>query len=138
MRLFLTAAIPLVLSVPVQMAIGMKKIEVIALAALAGSLINLPVSCYLTARIGVAGVIWGTVLTTFFSNLLIPGLYVFRVLEIDLHTYLRRTLSAPLMGAAHPCRGDLASCARPCQSPTRVLLSGPVLFPWSSTCHWEP
>jgi hypothetical protein len=99
MRLFLTAAIPLVLSVPVQMAIGIKKIEVIALAALAGSLINLPISCYLTARIGVAGVIWGTVLTTFFSNLLVPGLYVFRVLEIDLGTYLRRTLSAPLMGA---------------------------------------
>ena len=73
MQLFLTAAIPLVLSVPVQMAIGIKKIEVIALAALAGSLINLPISCYLTYRIGVAGVIWGTVLTTFFSNLLVPG-----------------------------------------------------------------
>ena len=50
MRLFLTAAIPLVLSVPVQMAIGLNKIEVIALAALGGSLINLPVSCYLTYR----------------------------------------------------------------------------------------
>ena len=73
MQLFLTAAIPLVLSVPVQMAIGINKIEVIALAALAGSLINLPISCYLTSRIGVAGVIWGTVLTTFFSNLLVPG-----------------------------------------------------------------
>jgi O-antigen/teichoic acid export membrane protein len=99
MQLFLTAGIPLVLSVPVQMAIGVKKIEVIALAALAGSLINLPISCYLTYRIGVAGVIWGTVLTTFLSNLLIPGIYVFRVLEIDLRTYLRRTLSAPLAGA---------------------------------------
>ena len=83
MRLFLVAAIPLVLSVPVQMSIGMNKIKVIALAALVGSLVNLPVSCYLTARIGVAGVIWGTVLTTLFSNLLVPGLYVFRVLEID-------------------------------------------------------
>ena len=99
MRLFLTAAVPLVLSVPVQMAIGINKIEVIALAALAGSLINLPISCYLTSRIGVAGVIWGTVLTTFFSNLLVPGLYVFRVLEIDLRTYMRRTLSPPLTGA---------------------------------------
>ena len=43
---------------------------------------NLPISCYLTARLGVAGVIWGTVLTTLFSNLLVPGFYVFRVLEI--------------------------------------------------------
>ena len=83
MQLFLTAAIPLILSVPVQMAIGINKIEVIALAALAGSLINLPISCYLTYHIGVAGVIWGTVLTTFFSNLLVPGLYVFHVLEIN-------------------------------------------------------
>jgi Polysaccharide biosynthesis C-terminal domain len=98
MRLFLTAALPLILSVPVQMAIGINKIEVIALAALSGSLINLPISCYLTSRIGVAGVIWGTVLTTFFSNLIVPGLYVFRVLEIDLPTYLKRTLSPPLMG----------------------------------------
>jgi O-antigen/teichoic acid export membrane protein len=99
MQLFLTAAVPLVLSVPVQMAIGINKIEVIALAALGGSLVNLPVSCYLTARIGVAGVIWGTVLTTFFSNLLVPGLYVFRVLEIRPRTYLRRTLGPPLAGA---------------------------------------
>ena len=99
MQLFLTAALPLVLSVPVQMAIGINKIEVIALAALGGSLLNLPISCYLTSRIGVAGVIWGTVLTTFFSNLIVPGLYVFRVLEIDLRTYLRRTLCPPLTGA---------------------------------------
>ena len=81
------------------MAIGINKIEVIALAALGGSLINLPMSCYLTSRLGVAGVIWGTVLTTFFSNLLVPGLYVFRVLEIDPRTYLKRTLSPPLAGA---------------------------------------
>jgi hypothetical protein len=100
LQLFLTAAAPLILSVPVQMAIGINKIEVIALAALGGSLINLPISCYLTAHIGVAGVIWGTVLTTFFSNLLIPGLYVFRVLEIDPGSFLRRTLSPPLTGAA--------------------------------------
>jgi O-antigen/teichoic acid export membrane protein len=100
MQLFLTAALPLILSVPVQMAIGINKVKVIALSALAGSLINLPVSCFLTARIGVAGVIWGTVLTTFFSNLVVPGVYVFRVLEIDLRVYLRRTLAAPLAGAA--------------------------------------
>jgi len=100
MRLFLVAAIPLVLSVPIQMSIGVNKIKVIALAALAGSVINLPVSCYLTARLGVAGVIWGTVLTTLFSNLLVPGFYVFRVLEIQPRTYLKRTLCAPIAGAA--------------------------------------
>jgi len=100
MQLFLVAALPLVLSVPVQMSIGLNKIKVIALAALAGSLVNLPISCYLTARLGVTGVIWGTVLTTLFSNLLVPGLYVFRVLEIDPRTYLKRTLSAPLAGGA--------------------------------------
>jgi O-antigen/teichoic acid export membrane protein len=80
------------------MSIGVNKVKVIALAALAGSLVNLPISCYLTARLGVAGVIWGTVLTTLFSNMLVPGLYVFRVLEIDPRTFLKRTLSAPLAG----------------------------------------
>ncbi|WP_250847013.1 lipopolysaccharide biosynthesis protein [Aquisphaera insulae] len=100
MRLFLTAALPLVLSVPVQMAIGINRIKVIALAAIGGALINLPISCYLTARIGVAGVIWGTVLTTFVSNLVVPGLYIFRVLELDPKTILTRTLGAPLAGAA--------------------------------------
>jgi O-antigen/teichoic acid export membrane protein len=99
MRLFLVATIPLVLSVPLHMAIGINKIKVIAVAALAGSVINLPISCYLTARLGVEGVIWGTVLTTLFSNLLVPGIYIFNVLEIDLRTYLKRTLSAPLGGA---------------------------------------
>ena len=83
MRLFLIATIPLVLSVPAQMAIGINKIKVIAVAAIAGSVINLPISCYLTVRLGVSGVIWGTVLTTLFSNFLIPGIYLFRVLEID-------------------------------------------------------
>jgi hypothetical protein len=88
------------ISVQVQMAIGMNRIEVIALAALAGSLINLPISYYLTLRLGVAGVIWGTVLTTLFSNLLIPGIHVVRVLEIRAKTYLTRTLGPPLAGAA--------------------------------------
>jgi Na+-driven multidrug efflux pump len=100
MRLFLVATLPLALSVPVQMAIGLNKIKVIALSALAGSLVNLPVSCYLTSWLGVSGVIWGTVLTTLFSNLLVPGVYVFRELKIDVRTYLKRTLSAPLAGAA--------------------------------------
>jgi O-antigen/teichoic acid export membrane protein len=101
MRLFLLAAAPLILSVPVQMAIGMNKIEVIALAAMGGAIVNLPVSCYLTARLGdVSGVIWGTVLTTFVSNLLIPGIYVFRRLEITPGTFFTRTLLAPLAGAA--------------------------------------
>ena len=101
MRLFLVAAMPLILSVPVQMAIGMNRIRVIALAALAGSLVNLPVSCYLTARLGdVSGVILGTVLTTLFSNLLVPGYYVFRVLEISPRAFFVRTLLPPLAGAA--------------------------------------
>jgi O-antigen/teichoic acid export membrane protein len=100
MRLFLLAAMPLVLSVPVQMAIGINRIEVIALSALIGSLINLPVSCALTARLGMPGVIWGTLLTTFFSNLLVPGIYIFRVLEIRPGLFFRRTLGAPLAGGA--------------------------------------
>jgi Na+-driven multidrug efflux pump len=100
MRLFLIAAIPIVLSVPVQMSIGLNNVKVIGLSALAGSLFNLPISCFLTARLGVAGVIWGTILTTLFSNFLVPGVYVFRVLEIDPRTYLRRTLIAPLAGGA--------------------------------------
>jgi len=100
LRLFLIAALPLVIAVQVQMAIGMNRIEVIALAALAGSLVNLPISYILTLHLGVAGVIWGTVLTTLFSNLLVPGVHVFRVLGIRPGTYLKRTLCAPLAGAA--------------------------------------
>ena len=69
MRFFLLAAIPLVFSVLVQVSIGLNKIKVIALSALAGSAVNLPISCYLTARLGsVSGVIWGTVITTLFSK----------------------------------------------------------------------
>jgi O-antigen/teichoic acid export membrane protein len=100
LRLFLIAALPITIAVQVQMAIGMNRIEVIALAALAGSLVNVPISYVLTRRLGVAGVIWGSVLTTLFSNLLIPGIHVFRILEIRPGTYLRRTLGAPLAGAA--------------------------------------
>jgi O-antigen/teichoic acid export membrane protein len=110
MRLFLLAAIPLVLSVFIQMSIGLNKVKVIALAALAGSVVNLPVSCFLTARMGVQGVIWGTVLTTMFSNLLVPGVYVFRELRIDLGTYLKRTLRAPLSGATALIAATWALC----------------------------
>lgn len=100
LQLFLVAALPLLVSVPVQMAIGLGRLNVIAFAALAGALVNLPLSYVLTLRVGMPGVIWGTVLTTLFSNLLVPGLYSFRVLEIRPATFLRRTLAAPLAGAA--------------------------------------
>jgi O-antigen/teichoic acid export membrane protein len=99
LQLFLVATLPLVLSVVVQMAIGMGKVEVVAISNLVGALLNLPLSYFLTRRLGVSGVIWGTVLTTLFSNLFIPGVYVFRVLEIRYSTFFARTLSAPLAGA---------------------------------------
>ncbi len=98
LQLFLVATLPLVLSVVVQMAIGMGKIQVVAISNLVGAVLNLPLSWYLTRRLGVSGVIWGTVLTTLVSNLLVPGVYVFRVLEIRYSTFLARTLSAPLAG----------------------------------------
>jgi O-antigen/teichoic acid export membrane protein len=100
LQLFLVAALPMVLSVPAQMAIGLGKFEVIAFSSLFGSLINLPISYYLTTRLGVAGVIWGTVLTTLISNLLVPAVYLFRTLEIQPRIFLRRTLGTPLAGAA--------------------------------------
>jgi O-antigen/teichoic acid export membrane protein len=110
LRLFLVATIPLVLSVQIQMAIGLGRIKVIALSALIGAVVNLPLSYFLTRQpsIGVAGVIWGTVLTTLVSNLLIPGIYVFKELKIDLATFFRRTLSAPACGAACLAAASLA------------------------------
>jgi O-antigen/teichoic acid export membrane protein len=99
MRLFLIATLPLGISVLVQTCIGLGKIKVIGVAALGGSLVNLPLSYFLTLRIGVAGVIWGTVLTTLFSNLLVPGIYAFRNLDVRPATFARRTLTAPLVGA---------------------------------------
>ena len=60
------------------MALGIGKVHPIAVSALAGALVNLPISWFLTRRIGVAGVIWGTVLTTLISNGLVPGIYLFR------------------------------------------------------------
>ncbi len=108
MRLFLVAALPLVLSVPVQMSIGLGRIKVIAIAALLGSLVNLPISCILTAKLGMPGVIWGTVLTTLFSNLIAPGIHVFRVIPIDFRTFLKRTCGPPLAGALVLCAVSLA------------------------------
>ncbi len=100
MQLFLVAALPLVLSVLVQMAIGVGAIRVVALSAMAGALVNVPLSYFLTLKLGVSGVIWGTVLTTLFSNLLIPGVHVFRVLGVNPLVFLRRSLGAPLVGAS--------------------------------------
>jgi Na+-driven multidrug efflux pump len=101
MQLFLAATAPLVLSVLVQMATGMGRVRVIALAAMAGAAVNLPLSYAWTYVTGdVSGVIWGTVLTTLFSNLLVPGVYCFRTLDVRPGEFLRRSLGAPLAGAA--------------------------------------
>ncbi len=99
MQLFLVAALPLVLSILVQMAIGMNAIRVVALSALVGSLVNLPLSYFLTIKLGVQGVIWGTVLTTLASNLIVPGIHVFRVLGVRVGTFASRSLGAPMAGA---------------------------------------
>ena len=39
--------------------------------------------------------IWGTVITTMFSNLLVPGIYVFRELQIDLRHVLDANAQCP-------------------------------------------
>jgi O-antigen/teichoic acid export membrane protein len=122
MQLFLVATMPLVLSVLVQMSIGVGKIKVIALSALIGALVNLPLSYILTVEIGVSGVIWGTVLTTLFSNLLVPGIYVFRVLDVRPATFLSRTLGAPAAGALALVAATLAFRAVISPEP---LASGP-------------
>ncbi len=98
LQLFLVATLPLVLAVIGQMAVGMGKIKVAAISALTGALVNLPLSYYLTSRLGVEGVIWGTVLTTLISNLLVPGAYLFHVLEIRYSTFFARALWAPIAG----------------------------------------
>ncbi|CAN5809403.1 oligosaccharide flippase family protein [soil metagenome] len=99
LRLFLVATIPLLLSVHTQMAIGIGRVAVIGLAALGGAVVNVGLSYALTLRLGVSGVIWGTVLTTLFSNLLVPGAYAFRVLGVRVSTLVQRTLTAPAAGA---------------------------------------
>ncbi len=100
MRLFLVAAIPLLIAVHVQVCTGLGKLAVVAVAAIAGAAVNLPLSYVLTRQLGVAGVIWGTVLTTLFSNFLVPIIYTFKVLEVRPAAYLRRTLLAPAVGAS--------------------------------------
>ena len=99
LQLFLVATLPLVLSVIGQMAVGMGQVKVVALSSLAGALVNLPLSYLLTRRLGVSGVIWGTVLTTLISNLLVPMVFLFRALEIRYATFFARALSAPMAGA---------------------------------------
>jgi O-antigen/teichoic acid export membrane protein len=96
----LVAALPLVLSVLVQASIGIGHVWPIAIAAFAGSLVNLPLSFVLTRYLGVSGVIWGTVLTTLVSNGLAPGIYVFRRLELRPAQFLSRSLAAPLVASA--------------------------------------
>ena len=73
LQLFLIATLPLVFSILAQMAIGIGKIQVVAISVFVGSLVNLPLSYILTRQNGVSGVIWGTVLTTLISNFLILG-----------------------------------------------------------------
>ncbi len=132
MRLFLVGTIPLVLSVLVQMATGMGHVRTIALAALGGAVVNLPLSFAWTRWTGdVSGVIWGTVLTTLFSNLLIPGIHCFRVLEVRPGTFLRRTLGAPLAGAvflvvASSWAGGIVVNTPPA-SVSRLERAGPLL-----------
>jgi len=108
MRLFLVACLPLVLSVPVQIATGQGDVRPIALAAIAGAIVNLPLSYVLTLRMGVAGVIWGTVLTSLFSNLLVPGIYAFRVLNIRMADFFRRSLAPALLGGFVLCVASVA------------------------------
>lgn len=118
LRLFLVATLPLVLSAITQMAIGMGHIRPIALASLAGSLVNLPISYALTRQVGVVGVIWGTVLTTLVANLLVPVLVLFPRLEIGYRTFLARTLTPPLLGGL--------ALAAACSALRLVLAPDPV------------
>ncbi len=99
MRLFLVATTPLVVSLLGQVANGLGHMRTISVAALGGAIVNLPLSYALTVWTqDVSGVIWGTVLTTLVSNLLIPAVYCFRVLELRPREFFRRTLSAPIAG----------------------------------------
>jgi len=100
------------------------KIKMVAISSLVGSLVNLPLSWYLTRRLGVSGVIWGTVLTTLVSNLLIPGFYLFRALEISPRAFLARTLSAPMAGAlamTFPRRSRPSTEARSKRKPSTCM-----------------
>lgn len=100
MRLFLVGTLPLVLVAPIQMAVGMGYIRVIAVTALAGAACNLGLSYALTrAWQDVSGVIWGTVLTSLASNLAIPAWYLRGRLGLGLRHFASRTLLAPLAGS---------------------------------------
>lgn len=99
MRLFLVATTPLVVSLLGQIANGLGHMKTISMAALGGAIVNLPLSYALTLYTqDVSGVIWGTVLTTLVSNLLIPAVHCFRVLEIRPREFVRRTLLPPIVG----------------------------------------
>ena len=130
-RLFLVATLPLVLSAVVQMAIGMGHVRLVALASFLGSLVNLPISYVLTRQVGVAGVIWGTVLTTLVSNLLVPMLALFPRLEIRYGTFLTRTLGPPILGGlalVAACGGlGLVLAPDPAPATTGSAGLGPVL-----------
>ena len=52
MRLFLVAALPLFIAVHVQVSTGLGRLSVVAIAALAGAIVNLPLSYVLTLRLG--------------------------------------------------------------------------------------
>ncbi len=99
LQLFLLAAAPLTLTILVQIAIATGRLDFIAWSSLSGAVVNLPLSYILTLRYGVAGVIWGSVLTVLVANLIVPGVYLFRILEVTPRGFLKRTLSAPLTGA---------------------------------------
>ena len=99
LQLFLIAAAPLTLTILVQIAIATGKLGFIACSSLAGAVVNLPLSYFLTTRLGVSGVIWGSVVTVLVANLIVPGIYLFRILNITPRAFLKRTLSAPATGA---------------------------------------
>lgn len=99
MRLSLVAALPVALGVLVEAAGGLGRIGGIAAAALAGALVNLPLSWFLATRMGMVGVIWGAASTTLVANLIVPSLIAFRTLGVAPRTYLSRALAAPATGA---------------------------------------
>lgn len=98
LQLFLFAATPLTLTILVQIAIATGRLNFIAISSLAGAVVNLPLSIFLTLKIGVAGVIWGSVLTVLVANWVVPGVYLFKILNISPTHFFKRTLSPPLLG----------------------------------------
>jgi O-antigen/teichoic acid export membrane protein len=132
MQLFLVAALPLLLSIPVQVAIARGRFRPIAVASLLGSLVNMPLSYVLTVRYGVAGVIWGSVLTVLVANLIAPAWYVARALPIRPGAFLSRALAAPLAGSVALLAATWAfrsmSSPGPAPGPASILVrSWPML-----------